>query len=154
MKAQSPNNWTTGNSLSTLLLNSTKSTIQGALYKWSYTIFVLLCLSYFILLFFSRSIVSASLQPLWTASRQASLPFTISQSLLQVTSIELMMPFNHFIFCHPLLLPSTFPSIRVFSNESALCIRWLKYWSFSISPSNGYSGLISSRIDCFNLLAV
>jgi len=79
----------------------------------------------------------------WTAARQASLSITNSQSLLQLTSIESVMPSNHLILCHPLLLPSIFPSIRVFSNESAICIRWLKYcsFSFSISPSNEYSGL-------------
>ena len=76
-------------------------------------------------------------------------------SLLKFMSIELVMPSNHLILCHPLLLlPSIFPSIRVFSNELALCIRWLKYWSFSISPSSEYSGLISHRIDWFDLLAV
>ena len=93
----------------------------------------------------------------WTAAGQASLSFTISWSLLKLMSIESMMPSNHFILCHPLLfLPSTFPSIRVFSSELALCIRWLKYWSFSfsISPSSEYSGLISFRIDWFDLLAV
>ena len=82
---------------------------------------------------------------------------TNSQSLLKLMSIESMMPSNHLILCHPLLLPpSIFPSIRVFSNESALCIRWPKYWSFSfnISPSNEYSGLISFRIDWLDLLAV
>ena len=92
----------------------------------------------------------------WTAAHQASLPFTISRSLLKLMSIELMMLPNHLILCHPLLLlPSVFPSIRVFSDESALCIRWPKYWSFSfsISPSNEYSGLISFRIDWFDLLA-
>ena len=92
-----------------------------------------------------------------TAARQASLSFTISQSLLRLMSIQSMMPSNHLILCHPLLfLPSIFPSIRVFSNESVLCIRWPKYWSFSfsISPSNEYSGLISYRIDWFDLLAV
>ena len=86
----------------------------------------------------------------WTAARQASLSFTISWSLLKLMSIESVMTSNHLIFCHPLcLLPSTFPSIRVFSNESALHIRWLKYWSFSFStsPSNEYSGLISFRMD-------
>ena len=91
---------------------------------------------------------------LWTA---ASLSFTINQSLLKLMSIELVMPSNHLIFCPPLLfLPPIFPSIRVFSNELALRIRWPKYWnfSFSISPSNEYSGLISFRIDWFNLLAV
>jgi len=93
----------------------------------------------------------------WTAARQASLSITNSQSPPKPMSIELMMPSNHLILCHPLLfLPSIFPSIRVFSNESALRIRWPKYWSFSciISPSNEYSGLISFRIDCFDLLAV
>ena len=85
----------------------------------------------------------------WTAAHQASLYFTISQSLLRLMSIESVMPSNHLILCHPLLLPpSIFPSIRVFSNESAVCIRWSKYWSFSfsISPSNEYSGLISFRL--------
>ena len=91
----------------------------------------------------------------WTAARQASLSITNSWSLLKLMSIESVMPSNHFIFCHPLILPpSIFPSIRVFSNEPALYIRWPKYWSFSISPSNEYSGLISFRIDWFDLLAV
>ena len=93
----------------------------------------------------------------WTAARQASLSFTISRSLLKLMSIESMMPSNHLILCRPLLLlPSIFPSLRVFSNESALCIRWPNYWSFSfsISPSNKYSGLISFRIDWFDLLSV
>ena len=77
------------------------------------------------------------------------------QSLLKPLSIKSVMPSNHLILCRPLLLlPSIFPSIRVFSNESVLCIRWQKYWSFSISPSNEYSGLISFRIDWFDLLAV
>ena len=93
----------------------------------------------------------------WTAARQASLTITICQSLLKFMSIESVMPSNHLIFyCPLLLLPSIFPSIRVFSNESALYIRWPKYWSFSCSksPSNEYSGLISFRIDWFELLAV
>ena len=93
----------------------------------------------------------------WTAAHQASLSFTNSQSLHKLMSIELVMPSNHLILCHPLLLlPSILPSIRVFSNESVLHIRWPKYWSFSfsISPSNEYSGLISFRIDWFDLLAV
>ena len=93
----------------------------------------------------------------WTALHQASLSFTISQSLLKLMSIELVMPSNHLILCHPLLLlPSIFLSIRVFSNELALHIRWPKYWSFSfrISPSNEYSRLISFRIDWFDPLAV
>ena len=88
----------------------------------------------------------------WTAARQASLSATIFCSLLKIMSIKLVMSSNHLILCHPLLLlPSMFPSIRVFSNESALCIRWPKCWSFnfSINPSNEYSGLISFRIDCF-----
>ena len=93
----------------------------------------------------------------WTAAHQASLSSTASQRLLKFISIELVMSSNHLILCHPLLLPrSIFPSIRVFSNESVLCIRWLKYWSFSfnISPFNEYSGLISFRMDWFDLLAV
>ena len=91
-----------------------------------------------------------------TAACQASLSFTISWSLLKLTSIESVMPSNHLILCHPLLLPSIFPSIRVFSNELAVCIRQPKSWSFiiSISPSSEYSGLISFRIDWFDLLAV
>ena len=92
----------------------------------------------------------------WTAAWQASLSFTISESLLKFMSIESVMPFNNFVLCCPRLLPSIFPSIRVFSEELALCIRWPKYWSFSliIRPSNEYSRLISSRIDWFDLLAV
>ena len=93
----------------------------------------------------------------WTPARQASLSFSISQSLLKLMSIESVMPSNHLILCHPYLpLPSIFPIIRVFSNESVLCISWPKYWcfSFSISPSNEYSGLISFRIDWFDLHAV
>ena len=95
---------------------------------------------------FSRSVVSNSLQPPWTAAHQPSLSITNSQSLFKLMSIESVMPSKHLILCHPLLLcPSIFSSIRVFSNESVLCIRWPKYWSFSfsISPSNEYSGLIS-----------
>ena len=93
----------------------------------------------------------------WTAACEAFLSITNSQSLLKLTSIESVMPSNHFILCHPLLLPpSIFTSIRVFSNESALRIRWPKYWSFSFSnsPSNEYSGLISFRMDWLDLLAV
>ena len=92
----------------------------------------------------------------WMAVCQASLSFPISRSLLKLTYIELVMPSNHLILCRLLLLPSIFPSIRVFSNESALCIRWPKYWSFSFSigPSNEYSGLVSYRIDWLDLLAV
>ena len=91
----------------------------------------------------------------WTAARQASLSFTNSQSLLKLLSIKSVMLSNHLILCHPLFLPpSILHSIRVFSNESVLHIRWPKYWSFSISPSNEYSGLISFRIDWLDLLAV
>ena len=91
-----------------------------------------------------------------TPSTPGSSPFTVSHSLLKLMSIESVMPSNHLIFCHPLLLPSVFPSIRVFSGEPALCIRWPKYWSFnfSISPSNEYSGLISFRMDWLDLLEV
>jgi len=93
----------------------------------------------------------------WSAARQASLSLTICWSLLRLKSIELVMPSKHLILCHPLLfLPSVFPSTRVFSNELVLPIKWSKYWSFSfsISPSNEYSGLISFRIDWLDLLAV
>ena len=101
---------------------------------------------------FSRSVVSDSATP-WTAACQASLSVTSSWSVLKLMSIESVMPSNNLILCHPLLLPpSTFPSIRIFSNKSALRIRWLKYWSFSISPSKEYSGLTSFRIDWFDLL--
>ena len=109
------------------------------------------------LLLFSRAVVSHSATP-WTAACQASLSFTISRSLLKLMSIELLMPFSHLVLCHPLLLlPSIFPSIRVFSKESVLHIRWPKYWSFfsfSISLANEFSGLISFRIDWFAFLAV
>ena len=93
----------------------------------------------------------------WTAAHQASLSITNSQSLLKLISFESVMPSNHLILCHPLLLlPSIFPSIRVFSNESVLLIRWPKYWSFSfnISSYNEYSGVISFRMDWLDLLAV
>ena len=92
----------------------------------------------------------------WTAANQASLSITNSQSLVKLTSIELVMTSNHLILCHPLLLPSVFPSIRVFSNRSVLHTRGPKYWSFSfnISPSNEHSGLIFFRIDWLDLLAV
>ena len=100
---------------------------------------------------------SVQLATPWMAAGQASLSITNSQSLLKLMSTESVMPCNHLILCRPhLLLPSIFPSIGVFSNESVLCIRWPKYWSFSfsISPSNKYSGLISFRIDWLDLLAV
>ena len=95
--------------------------------------------------------------PPWTVARQASLSFAIPQSSLKLMSIESVMPSNHLVLCHLLLLlPSTFPRLRVFSNESALLTRWPEYWScsFSISPSNEYSGLISFRMDWLDLLAV
>ena len=104
---------------------------------------------------FSHSVVSESATP-WTTAHQASLFITNSQNLLKLMSTGSMMPSNHLILCRPLLLPSILPSIRVFSSESILPIRWPKYWSFSfsISPSNEYSGLISFRIDWLDLLAV
>ena len=105
---------------------------------------------------FSLLIMSNSVTP-WTAARQASLSITNSQSLLKLMSIKLVMPSKHLILCRPLLLlPSIFPTIRVFSNQSVFHIRWPKYWSFSfsISPSNEYSGLISLRMDWLDLLAV
>ena len=110
----------------------------------------------FISVQFSCSVVSDSATS-WTAAHQASLSITNSRSLLKLMSIELVMPSNHLILCHPLLLlPSVFPSIRVFCNELVLHIRWPKCWSFnfSISPSSEYSGLISFRMDWFDLLAV
>ena len=103
---------------------------------------------------FNCSVVSDSKTP-WTAALQASLSITNSWSLLKLMSIKLAMPSNHLILCRPLLLlPSIFPSIRVFSNESTLRMRWPKYWSFSfsISPSSEYSGLLSFRIDWFDCL--
>ena len=104
---------------------------------------------------FSCSVLSDSLW-LWTAACQTSLSITNSQSLLRLMSIKSVMPSNHLILCHPLLLPSILPSIRVFSRESVLRIRWPKYWSFSfsISPSNEHPGLISFRMDWLDLLAV
>ena len=105
---------------------------------------------------FSRSVKVWLFVIWWTAACQASLSFTISWSLLKLMSIQSVMLCNHLILCHPLLLPSVFPSIRIFSSESALCIRWPKYWSFSFNtrPSNEYSWLISFGIDWFDLLAV
>ena len=103
----------------------------------------------------SRSVVSDSVTP-WTEARQASLSITKSWSLLKLMSIKSVMPSSQLILCHPLLLPpSIFPSITIFSNQSVHCFRWPKYWSFSfsISPSSEYSGLISFRIDWLDLLA-
>ena len=108
----------------------------------------------FIVVVWSLSLIQL-LAMLWTAAHQASLSFTISWSLLKLMSVESVMPSNHLILCCPLLLlPSIIPSIRVFSNELSLHIRWPKYWSFTISPSNKYSGLISFRIDWSDLLAI
>ena len=123
-------------------------------------------LHFWILFLRARKVQFSSLQLLsrvrlfatpWTAAHKASLSITNSQSLLKLMSIESMMPSNHLILCHPLvLLPSIFCNMRLFSSESVLCTRWLKYWSFSfsISPSNEYSGLLSFRMDWLDLLAV
>ena len=106
------------------------------------------------MLLFSLSVMSNSATPR-TAARQASLSLTISQSLLKLMSIESVMPSSHLVLCCPLLLlPSVFPSIRVFCKESVLPIRWPKNWSFSVSPSNEYSGLISFRMDWLDFLVV
>ena len=116
-------------------------------------VFFYICM---VLLQLSCSVMSDSATP-WTTARQASLSITNSWSLLKLMSIMLVMPSKHLILCHPLLLPpSIFPSIRVFSNESVLRIRWPVYWSFSfsISTSSEFSGLISFRIDCLDLLAI
>ena len=110
-----------------------------------------------LLVFSSVPQLCPTLETPWTAACQASLSITNSRSLLKLMSIKSVMPSNHLILCRPLLLPtSIFPSISVFSNESALHIRWLKYWSFSfsISPSNEYSGLFAFRMDWLDLLAV
>ena len=128
----------------------------------SFTIFFCKCLQVSLILAWSPIVVVQSLSLVWlfantwTAACQASMSLTISQNLLNFMSIELVMLSNHLILCHLLLLPSIFPSIRVFSNESTLCIRLPKYWSFSFSIrlSNDYSGLISFRIDWFDLLGV
>ena len=120
-----------------------------------YSLTLCLCVSLWWLLF-SHSVMVQLFATPWTAACQASLSFTTSWSLLKLMSIEAVMPSNHLIlWCPLLLLPSIFPSIRVFSSESVLCIRWPKYgsFSFSISPSNEYSRLISFRIDWFDLLA-
>ena len=121
-----------------------------------YSSFVPGFLSYWLhLLLLLLSCVQLFVTP-WTTACQASLSFTISQSVLKLMSIESVMPSSHLMLCHPLLLPSIFPSIRVFSSESVLHIRWPEYWSFSfsISPCNEYSELISFRIDWFDLFTV
>ena len=124
---------------------------QGAYFKVNWTLYIscILCLPQFTCVWLFAT-------P-WTAAHQSSLSITNSWNLLRFVSIELLMPSNHLILCRPLLLPpSIFPSIRVFSNESLLHIRWPKYWSFSlsISPSNEYSGQIFFRMDWLDLLAV
>ena len=113
------------------------------------------------MIFSVYSVVAQSLSSVWlfatpwTEACRVSLSFTFSRSLLKLTSIESVIPFNHLIlYCPHLLLSSIFPSIRVFSNESVLCIRWPQYWSYNSRPSNEYSGLISFRIDWLDLLAV
>ena len=121
-----------------------------------YVIFYFMLSTLTVISFQSLSCVQLLVTP-WTAARQASLSITNSWSLLKLMSIESVMPSSHLILCHPLLLlPSVFPSISVFSSESALRIRWTKYWSFSfsISPSSEYLGLISFRMDWLDLLAV
>ena len=136
------------------VFNSRESACQSSTFCSEYLRSVV-----FVLLYFSSvqllSCVRLFATP-WTAARQASLSITNSWSLLKLMSIESVMPSNHIILCHPLLLPSIFPSIRVFSSGSVLHIRWLKYWSFSFSnnPSDEYSGLISFRMDWLDLLAV
>ena len=129
-------------------------------------VWVIICLEIRKMFYYLSSVSVSSVQSIrciwlfatqWTATRQASLSITNSRSLFKLMSIELVMPFSHLILCHPLLfLPSTFPRIRVFSNESVLPIRWSKDWSFSfsISPSDEYSGLIFFRMDWLDLLAV
>ena len=113
-----------------------------------------------LLIFYTICCSSLSCAPLfatpWTTARQASLSITSSRSLLKLMSIESVMPSNHLILCRSLLLSSIFPSLRVFSNESVLCIRWPKYWSFSfnISPFNEHPGLVSFQMDWLDLLAV
>ena len=117
---------------------------------WSY---YSACVSYLVVAI--HSLVMSNSVTLWTPAHQASLSFTISQSLLKFMSVESVMGFNHLILSHPLvILPSTFPGIRVSSNELVLRIRWLKHWSFSSSSSNGHSGLISFRKNWFDLLSV
>ena len=123
------------------------------------TVFTMCCCA-FLMIFssvqFSRSVMSDSLWPHGLQHARPPCPSPDSRSSPKPTSIESVMPSNHLILCHPLLLPSIFPSIKVFSNESALCIRWPKYWSFSfnISPFNEHPGLISFRMDWLDLLAV
>ena len=124
-------------------------------YIYTYMCIYILCVCVCIYIYVQFSHVQFFATP-WTAACQASLSITNSWSLLKLLSIESVMPSNHLILCPPLLLPSINPSIRVISSESFLCIRWPNYWgfSFSISPSNEYSGLLSFWIDWFDLLVV
>ena len=126
----------------------------SSIYWGCYSLWI--CLKFCLIVVQLLSRVQLFVTP-WTAARQASLSITNSRSLVKLMSIVSAMPSNHLILCHPLLLlPSIFPSVRVLSNESALCIRWPKYWhfSFSISPSHDYLGLISFRMDWLDLLGV
>ena len=133
-------------------LNNKKN--QGATYKGKLTKYPSFAKIHIVVVVQLLSHVRLFATP-WTAAPQASLSFTISWSLLKFISIDLVMPSNYLILCCPLLLlPSIFPGVMVFSKESVLYIRWLKYWNFSISPSNKYSGLISFRMDWLDLLAV
>ena len=139
-----------------MVLSSPIAKIVKDLNTYSQYIWLLLNSHAFVVVVQLLSCVQLFATP-WTAACQASLFFTVSQSLLKLMSVESVIPSNHFIlYCPLFFLPSIFSSIRVFSNELALYIKWPKYWSFSISisPSNEYSGLISFRIDWFDLLAV
>ena len=130
--------------------------LSSSISVWFHFIILILCSYFLFCCCYWLSHIWLFLTP-WTAAHQASLSFTVTWSLLKLMSIELVMPSNCLIHsCPVLFLPSIFPSIRVFSNESALHIRWSKYWSFNftISPSNEYSGLISFRIDWFDVFAV
>ena len=138
--------------LAVTILLPVSTTITDLACKWDHAVLVFVHLSSVQLLSHFWLFVTT-----WIAARQASLSITNSRSLLKLMSIESVMPSSHLILCRPLLLlPPTPPSIRVFSSESTLCIRWPKYWSFSfsISPCNEHPGLISFRMDCLDLLAV
>ena len=152
LRVQSLSHWTTMEIPLIYFKKCKKKSTNNNKYQWNNNIWFFYVSS----VQFSCSVVSDSAIP-WTTAHQASLSVTNSQSLLKLMSFESVMPSNHLILFHPpLLLPSIFPSIRVFSNEPALCITWPKYWSFSfnISPSNEHSGLISFRMDWLDLLAI
>ena len=126
------------------------NTLTSQLGTYISNVKLLLCLCF--LLYCCYSLFMSNSVTLWTPADQAYLSFTISQSLLKLMSIESVMGFNHLILCYPfVLLPSTLPNIRVFSNELVLHIRWLKYWSFNCSSSNGYPGFISFKKNWFDL---